>query len=167
MYFTLSRSLKWVGGHRDHRRATLKLTAVRGLFYKRVLTNGGLNKMVDILQRTFSNTFCFVKIALSLVKCYWICCYGWFATGLGNGLVLNRWQAITQVNVDHILWRHLATHWPSDAIWRYKSGLTLAQVMACCLAAPSNTWTNVDWSSKVFCGIYLRAVLQSSHKTNP
>ena len=31
--------------------------------------------------------------------------------------------------------------WPSDAIsciWQYKSGLTLAQVMACCLMAPSH-----------------------------
>ena len=27
--------------------------------------------------------------------------------------------------------------WPSDAIWRHRSGSTLAQVMACCLTAPS------------------------------
>ena len=27
--------------------------------------------------------------------------------------------------------------WPSDAIWWHKSGFTLAQVMACCLTAPS------------------------------
>ena len=28
--------------------------------------------------------------------------------------------------------------WPSDTIWRHKSGSTLAQVMACCLMAPSH-----------------------------
>ena len=28
--------------------------------------------------------------------------------------------------------------WPNDAIWRHRSGSTLAQVMACCLAAPSH-----------------------------
>ena len=28
--------------------------------------------------------------------------------------------------------------WPSEAIWRHRSGLTLAQVMACCLTAPSH-----------------------------
>ena len=28
--------------------------------------------------------------------------------------------------------------WPSDAIWRQGSGSTLAQVMACCLTAPSH-----------------------------
>ena len=28
--------------------------------------------------------------------------------------------------------------WPSDAIWRLRSGSTLAQVMACCLTAPSH-----------------------------
>ena len=36
---------------------------------------------------------------------------------------------------------------PSDAIWRQRSGSTLAQVMACCLKAPSHTWINVDLSS--------------------
>ena len=30
------------------------------------------------------------------------------------------------------------TLWPSDAMWRHISGLTLAQVMACCLTAPSH-----------------------------
>ena len=28
--------------------------------------------------------------------------------------------------------------WPSDAIWRHRSGSTLAKVMACCLMAPSH-----------------------------
>ena len=28
--------------------------------------------------------------------------------------------------------------WPSDTIWRQRSGSTLAQVMACCLTAPSH-----------------------------
>ena len=28
--------------------------------------------------------------------------------------------------------------WPCDAIWQYKSGSTLVQVMACCLTAPSH-----------------------------
>ena len=30
---------------------------------------------------------------------------------------------------------------PSDAIWRHRSGSTLAQVMACCLTAPSHYLT--------------------------
>ena len=33
---------------------------------------------------------------------------------------------------------------PSDAIWRHRSGSTLAQVMACCLAAPSH-YLNHCW----------------------
>ena len=43
---------------------------------------------------------------------------------------------------------------PSDAIWRCRSGSTLAQVMACCLTAPSHylnqCWliiSNVHWHS--------------------
>ena len=34
--------------------------------------------------------------------------------------------------------------WPSDTIWRHKSGSTLAQVMACCLTAPSH-YLNQYW----------------------
>ena len=34
--------------------------------------------------------------------------------------------------------------WPSDAIWRQGSGSTLAQVMACCLMAPSH-YLNQCW----------------------
>ena len=38
--------------------------------------------------------------------------------------------------------------WPSDAIWRHRSGSTLAQVMACCLTAPSHylnqCWLNIS-----------------------
>ena len=44
--------------------------------------------------------------------------------------------------------------WPSDAIWRQRSGTTLAQVMACCLTAPSHylnhCWliiSKVEWHS--------------------
>ena len=31
---------------------------------------------------------------------------------------------------------YINTLWPSDTIWRQRSGSTLAQVMACCLTAP-------------------------------
>ena len=44
--------------------------------------------------------------------------------------------------------------WPSDDIWRQRYGSTLAQVMACCLTAPShylNQWwliiSEVQWHS--------------------
>ena len=34
---------------------------------------------------------------------------------------------------------------PSDAIWRQRSGSTLAQVMDCCLPAPSHYYMNQCW----------------------
>ena len=34
--------------------------------------------------------------------------------------------------------------WPSDAIWRHRSGSTLAQVTGCCLTAPSH-YLNQCW----------------------
>ena len=48
--------------------------------------------------------------------------------------------------------------WPSDPIWRHRSGSTLAQVIACCLTPLSNygiTWTN---HFKRPCDIHLRAI---------
>ena len=49
---------------------------------------------------------------------------------------------------------------PSDAIRRQGTESTLAQVMACCLTAPSHTWTKVDLSSvrSCGCGIHRRAL---------
>ena len=44
--------------------------------------------------------------------------------------------------------------WPSDAIWRQRSESTLAQVLACCLTAPSHylepMLTYHQWGSKTF-----------------
>ena len=52
-------------------------------------------------------------------------------------------------------WRgQIYSLWPRDAIWRQRSGSTLAQVMACCLTAPSHylkqCWliiSEVQWHS--------------------
>ena len=41
-------------------------------------------------------------------------------------------------------WQLFNSLWPSNARWRQRSGLTLAQVMACCLTAPSN-YLNQSW----------------------
>ena len=45
--------------------------------------------------------------------------------------------------------------WPSDAFWWHRSWSTLAQVMACCMTAPSN-YLNHSWLSSLrFCGIHM------------
>ena len=48
--------------------------------------------------------------------------------------------------------------WPSDAIWRHRSMSTLAQVMACCLTAPSH-YLNQCW-------LMIREVLWHSPDSN-
>ena len=48
--------------------------------------------------------------------------------------------------------------WPSDTMWWHRSGTTLAQVMACCLMAPSR-YLNQSWL-EIIC-IYPSAI---SHK---
>ena len=44
--------------------------------------------------------------------------------------------------------------WPSDTIWQHRSGSTLAQVMACCLMAPSHHLT--QWWLLI-CEIFLHS----------
>ena len=44
----------------------------------------------------------------------------------------------------HISLAQFNSLWPSDAKWRQKSGSTLAQVMSCCLTAPSH-YLNQCW----------------------
>ena len=48
--------------------------------------------------------------------------------------------------------------WPIDIIWRHGSRSTLAQVMACCLTAPSHYLNQFDLSSVRANGIHLRAI---------
>ena len=45
--------------------------------------------------------------------------------------------------------------WSSDTIWWHRS---LAQVMACCLAAPAITWTYVDFSLVRVSGLHVREI---------
>ena len=47
---------------------------------------------------------------------------------------------------------------PSDAIWRHKSGSTLAQVWLAAWRHQAITWTNVDLSSVRSSGIHQRAI---------
>ena len=53
---------------------------------------------------------------------------------------------------------HLYTLWPSDTIWRHRSGSTLPQVMAWCLTAP-NHYQNLCW-------LLISEVLWHSPKNN-
>ena len=54
--------------------------------------------------------------------------------------------------------RWINSLWPSGAIWRHRSQSTIAQVMACCLMAPSH-YLNQCW-------LIINEVLQLSHKGN-
>ena len=68
----------------------------------------------------------------------------WFRWCLGA----TRHQAITWTNVDQLLWHQVAfpinSLRPSDDIWWHRSLSTSAQVMACCLTAPSH-YLNQCW----------------------
>ena len=53
--------------------------------------------------------------------------------------------------------------WPFDAIWRHRSGSTLAQSMACCLTAPSHYLYKCWLFIKVLCDNYFKAISQKMH----
>ena len=55
--------------------------------------------------------------------------------GMGILMLKIRWSG------NHVILNSL---WPNDAIWRHGSASTLAQVMACCLMAPSH-YLNQCW----------------------
>ena len=64
-------------------------------------------------------------------------------------------QVTAWCHTDHQqTWLLINSLWPSST----RSGLTLAQAMASCLTASNHYLTNIEFSSKVFCGIHLRAV---------
>ena len=57
-------------------------------------------------------------------------------------LQLDDFVAITKLSV--LCYDNFNSFWPSDAIWRHRSGSTLTQAMACCLMAPSH-YLNQCW----------------------
>ena len=96
----------------------------------------------------------------------------WLGLGMYSGIHGDKWELINPPKCNSIVRAMDATHlkirhqkmksmgpqssnvlqWlylinslcPSDTIWRQRSGSTLAQVMACCLAAPSH-YLNKCW----------------------
>ena len=100
-----------------------------------IWTNEGI-LLIRILGTNFSEilseicTFSFKKMLLKMSSAKWhqFClCFN----------VLRHLTSLThQLFVNSL--------WPSGAIWRYRSGSTLAQVMACCLMAPSH-YLNQCW----------------------
>ena len=75
----------------------------------------------------------------------------WFRI-LDNCFTLSKWQSITWTNFDLRYYKGSLGHneWtyqlivPRYTIWRQRSRSTLAQVMACCLTAPSH-YLNQFW----------------------
>ena len=53
--------------------------------------------------------------------------------------------------------------WPSDALWRHRSGSALAQVMACCLTAP-NRYLNHCWLISTVSDVHVGAISQDVHQ---
>ena len=71
------------------------------------------------------------------------------APSLGLAITQHGWSLHVILYLTNVIWLwckllNLNSLWPSDPMWRPCSGLTLAQVMACCLTAPSH-YLNQCW----------------------
>ena len=63
------------------------------------------------------------------------------------------------------MYTHVNSLWHSDAIWQLRSGSTLAQLMVCCLTAPSH-YLNQCWLINWLRGMHLRASSQEVPKNS-
>ena len=129
----------------DSKPALLRLAWGETLFSNYALT---LNKLLGIF---FWNVILFSNI----VDYNWdIPTWNWsYKIKVYSALrTLMPWCFSTRASVTTVLSMHpcvsssigVNSLWPSDAIWRQRSGSTLAQVMAWCLTAPSH-YLNHCW----------------------
>ena len=131
-----------------------------------------LNKVTDNRHTTYSKEFSSTIVSIGLVNClapnrhranddplYWhkeqFCCS---RMDFFNCKRMRLGQEDCQVN----------SLWSNDAIWRQRSGSTLAQVMACCLTAPSHhlnqcwfTISKIHWHSFEY--NFTRDILATNH----
>ena len=73
-----------------------------------------------------------------------VTCLRWPTVFRQQGITLNQCWLRPLKPYDVTRPQYVDSMWPSDTIWRNKSGSTLAQVMACCLMAPSH-YLNQCW----------------------
>ena len=77
-------------------------------------------------------------------KASMISCYG-LATNRRQGIIWGQKGLVYfRISFTYRQFRWVNPLRPSDAIWQHRSGSTLAQVMACCLTAPSH-YMNKFW----------------------
>ena len=89
----------------------------------------------DIRDRDISGLHC---ISASSLSSWWLnSCQLHVIRTQENIQLRNFNQSSTSFSVFNSLW-------PIDAVWHYRSGSTLAQVMVCCLTAPSH-YLNQCW----------------------
>ena len=113
------------------------------------LTLGDHDEMAATLQMTFSNSFSFLKILyfdwnfaeICSQESYW---YVRLGSEQATCHYLNQWWSslLRHTCIPQAWW--VNSLWPNDAICRHRSGSTLAQVMACCLTAPTH-YLNKCW----------------------
>ena len=122
-----------------------------------------------LIQKSYWDLSFTIVNPRSMIGDFWMHSWIFVCIGVADVLVLQH-QGISIPNTDWIpmafdqhdkncyfnemdqklFWKKMLNHqkvnslWPSDTIWRQRSGSTLVQVMACCRTAPSH-YLNQCW----------------------
>ena len=93
---------------------------------------------------------------------HWYICIYWTVTILACPGTTYTFQYVGSAHVQGLRCRKCGFNslWPSDTLWRQRSGSTLAQVMVVAWRHQAITWTNVDWSSVKSSDIHIRTISQ-------
>ena len=158
--FGLSASIyKYVWGQKDTFKLSIILTSAFVLFLiclNITLLTHWVWDTAAILQSTISKAFSWMKFFIFWFIFQWSLFLSvqltinqhWFRYWLGTKQVtmhnLNPWWSSLLMHVWITQPQWVNSLRPSDAIWRHRSGSTLAQVMVCCLTAPSH-YLNQCW----------------------
>ena len=114
---------------------------------------------------------CFKHVTCHYVEQWWLSlfthnCYEWWYAGYAIGSYF-----LQQILLIHDWSWQVNSLWPSDTIWRQRSGSTLAQVMACCLMAASHyqnqCWLFIFKSSDIHIMAISQEMPQTSITKNP
>ena len=90
----------------------------------------------DNLNFSWLVEYCAFKLNFTKIRFYLcVCQYIWFWTWLGGWQATRHYLNKYMLTPYGVIWGQWVNSFrPSEAIWRHRSGSTLAQVMACCLS---------------------------------
>ena len=128
-----SRNLNDIGSQPDSTKALLEPVLTYQQWIPLVCSWGQMRCLVNIVSVFY------LDLSHNLNQCNFI--FNWISGRIFSLLWMQCNESCTKfpMSLSFEKWlKWVNSLWPSDAIWRQRSGSTLAHVMVCCLTAPSH-----------------------------